>query len=271
MLNDRAYGCLMRALLLFVVGMSGPSARAEVPPPMLEGLQVIEMADKVSRKAIDIDQFTISVAPFDAANGEWLIRFDRGGSASGILIYIQSFLVTVNEGTGLVCMRHEVRGACIAQGDVSDDLAAARARIQVQAEARKFPAPDLNGMMAVLIRHALPAESTHAIAGDTPRYYVSLHPPGGGSATDLPAEVIVELKGMGVVFLPGSAWVSPGDVAMSSHWLMMIIAPVRRADGNYDVVYDFYCGTLCASTHVAVMSHDTSGWHVVSSRTTIQS
>jgi hypothetical protein len=41
--------------------------------------------------------------------------------------------------------------------------------------------------------------------------------------------------------------------------------PTRRDDGDYDVQYGFWCGTLCASDHAAVLRHDGTAWHVVSS------
>jgi hypothetical protein len=42
--------------------------------------------------------------------------------------------------------------------------------------------------------------------------------------------------------------------------------PTHRQDGDYEVKYGFYCGSLCASWHTAVLHRDAKGWHVLCSR-----
>ena len=265
MRNRRVNACLLSGLLLVVSGLASQPSRAMAPPPVLGQLQVIHAADRTARKAIDVERYVITVAIFDTPNGEWLVRFDRGGDDA---ISIKTFFVTVDEVTGLVCMRYEFHGVCAAQTNVSDEVAAAKAKVQAKEEARKSPAPDLNGMMAALLRYELSSKNSYTKANSSVRYYVSLQPPGGGASIDLPAEVIAELKGMGIIFLPGSAWTPPGNVISSPNMRMSIAAPLRRPDGKYDVEYSFYCGGLCGSTHIAVMEHDASGWHVITSTMT---
>ncbi len=117
-------------------------------------------------------------------------------------------------------------------------------------------------MAEALIRHELSDAKSYMYGNRKFPFYVSV------AGLDIPPEVIANLADTGVSFFPGSAWTAPTDSKVRMDRIMsMNIGILRpRPDGNYDVSFGFYCGSLCGSGNTAVMSHDASGWHVIGSK-----
>ena len=108
-------------------------------------------------------------------------------------------------------------------------------------------------MAAALIRHELSSSDSYMGANKEFPFFVSVE------GDDLPSDFIARLSDTGMAFFAGSTW------AEGKGMKMQIGAPKQRSDGNYDVSHSYYCGVLCASSNTAIMRHDQSGWHVLSS------
>jgi hypothetical protein len=126
-----------------------------------------------------------------------------------------------------------------------------------------MPAPDVSGMLIVLLQSF--NDKPVAVAGPGTRWYVTVVN-ADGRRGDPPPGVLAAIRTQGTELLAGSK--APAIDATSARltrdvrW--RIEAPLRRADGNYDVNFSYYCGSTCAGGLTAVMSYDSRGWHVLS-------
>jgi hypothetical protein len=103
--------------------------------------------------------------------------------------------------------------------------------------------------------------SEHKIAASATHYYVSV------DQHDLPPEIAAALKDTGIDFLPGSAYKAAAPMPHVSHdWIISIGKAKRQPNGDYQIDWGYYCGTLCASGNTAILHRDASGWHVAESQ-----
>jgi hypothetical protein len=93
------------------------------------------------------------------------------------------------------------------------------------------------------------------------RLYVSV------DGQDLSAQAIQDLRDTGLEFLPQADF-KPSDPGahVGTNWRLHIGKMLLRTDGDYEVNWGYYCGTLCAANSTAIVHHDGSGWHVVKSQ-----
>ena len=83
---------------------------------------------------------------------------------------------------------------------------------------------------------------------------------------DLPQPVVENLRrSTGIMFAPGSMFKAEAN-AVGKSWKIHIGKPALRADGNYELTWGYYCGSLCASSNTAILHHDSAGWHVIDSQ-----
>jgi hypothetical protein len=88
-----------------------------------------------------------------------------------------------------------------------------------------------------------------------------------GNMGDASPGVLAAVHIPNVHLMPGGAEpTAAAQTTTSNRVRYSIDTPLKRPDGNYDVAYIYYCGTLCAGSVIAVMSHDAQGWHVVTSK-----
>jgi hypothetical protein len=213
------------------------------------------------RPGLDIGDASIDGPAFDPVRHEWQLRatFQHGATPTTLLI-------SLNESTGMVCAHDPAADRCRAVGNAADVLRQARDRRAALDDAMAHPPPDLQGVMVALIRYQLAAKDGYLHANRMP-LYVGLSWPEGTSHLDLSSDAMHSLADAGLALFPGSAWKTPkGQAVEGSTMVMNVGLPMRRPDGDYDVQYNFYCGSLCASWHMAVMRYDAHGWHVVSSQ-----
>lgn len=131
-------------------------------------------------------------------------------------------------------------------------------------QAAQSPPPDLQGVMRAVLRSQ--TASGGYLESNRMPVYVSIGSPKGESAIDLSTESIRDLGEIGVQLMPGSAWqLPPEGTRVGKAMSMSLGIPTRRADGDYDLKFGFFCGGACGSQHEAVLRHDTSGWRVLSS------
>lgn len=239
---------------------SGLAALAQGVPggPVLDGMAAVHASLAALRP--QIGDASISDIDFDPARNVWHFRLDRDPGKTPA-----SLVVTLDETTGAVCARDPASGQCVAQGSVADQLKEARERRAAQQEAVLRPPPDLQGLMVALVRYQATAKDGYLHDNRMP-LYVSLSWPDRSRDLDLSPDAIRALADTGLQLHPGSAWPSanpPPDMTMMR---MGVGLPMHRQDGDYDVQYGFGCGSLCGSSHTAVLRHDGNGWHVLASR-----
>ena len=245
------------AWICFAVLPPGLALAGALPArPVLDGMAAVQ----ASLAALpQIGDGSISAIEYDAARGVWHFRLDRD-PADGPA----SLEVTLDEATGAVCAHDPATGQCVAQGSVAAELRAARERRAAQQDAVRRPAPDLQGVMVALVRYQATAKDGYVRQNRMP-LYVSMDWPEGDRQLDLSPVAIHRLADTGLQLFPGSAWPTgkaPADLTMMR---MGVGLPMRRPDGDYDVRYGFGCGSLCGSSHSAVLRHDAGGWHVLAS------
>ena len=234
-------------------------AHGQEKQPLLDGMQAMEAAFAAVDAKFGRDDSTVNGPDFDQASNEWRMVIERGESNT-----LQRYLVTVNESSGTVCVRELPAADCAARGDAAAALQAARDKLQGLAEAALNPPPDLQGVMIAVIRDQM--DSGGYLASNRMPLYVSLRSPKGDGMIDLSPESIRALGDTGLQLMPGSAWQPPSSGARVGTTMNMGLGtPTRRPDGDYDVTFGFWCGGLCASDHTAVLRHNASGWHVLSS------
>jgi hypothetical protein len=227
-------------------------------------MEAVDAAIATARRVVDSENYTIGGPRFDPRTHQWFVQFLHSDGS----LLTRDFFVTIDEHSGEVCMAHAVGEACLAEGSVADQLRVATAKAEAREASKTSPAPDAEGLVVALLRHEAGAAGSYLSSNRTFRFYVSLHRANPALANDLSSDVFEKLRGTGLTFLPGSRWKSPGDMAVSEDAALNIQEPLQRADGDYDVSFNFYCGGTCGSTNVAVMRHDDTGWHVRSSAMT---
>lgn len=116
---------------------------------------------------------------------------------------------------------------------------------------------DTSGAAEALIRWHV---STQKIRAGEARFYVSV------DGHDLPREAIAALKDTGIDFRPTNSFKPENPTQhVGADWRITIGPLVRRDDGDYEVQWGYYCGSLCAARSTAIVRHESSGWRVVSS------
>lgn len=196
---------------------------------------------------------------FDRLAKEWRMVVERDATSA-----LHRYLITINESSGEVCVRALPATDCAARGDVGVALKAARDKRQGLAEASLNPPPDMQGVMKAVLRSQLASDGY--LASNRMPVYVSIGSPRGDRAIDLSPESIRDLGEIGGQLMPGSAWQPPPEgMRVGATMRMGLGVPTRRGDGDYDLQFGFYCGSVCGSQHEAVLRHDASGWRVLSS------
>lgn len=233
-------------------------AQEQQPQPLLDAMQALELGSAAVDSKAGRGDSTINGPEFDQASNEWRMMIERSEGAA-----YRRFFVSLNESSGLVCV-HALTSECAPREDAMQALQDARDKRRGLADAALNPPPDLQGVMVAVIRHQLDAGGY--LAGNRMPLYVSLHLPGGDRPVDLSAESIRSLGDTGLQLRAGSDWKAPESGAQVHTAMRMGVGtPTRRADGDYDITFGFWCGPLCASSHAAVLRYGSSGWHVISS------
>jgi hypothetical protein len=242
----------------------GPSAYVHADTsakPVLDGMTAMQLSLGALRPALG--NGAVGAVNFDAASGVWQFRFDRGQGMTPA-----GLEVTLDESTGAVCAHDPAlpAGTCVARGSAAAQLKQARDERTAQEEAVQHPAPDLQGVMMALIRYQAQAKDGYLRANPMP-LYVSLGWPDGSRHLDLSESAIHQLADLRLKIFPASAQTASQEIVPeASRMVMSVGLPTHRQDGDYEVKYGFYCGSLCASWHTAVLHRDAKGWHVLSSR-----
>ena len=257
------------ALLAWLgLGIGSAAAQAQDDPTASARLPMMEAVDAAIATAnlvVGSENYTIGGPGFDARTHRWSVPFQHSDGS----LLTRDFFVTDDEHSGQVCMRYAAGERCVAEGSVAELLRVATVKAEAYEASKSSSAPDVEGLVVALLQHEAAAANSYLSSNRTFRFYVSLRRANPVLAGDLPPEVFEKLRGTGLTFLPGSRWKSPGDVAVSEDASLNVQEPLRRADGDYDVAFNFYCGGLCGSANAAVMRHDDSGWHVLSSAMTM--
>ena len=143
-------------------------------------------------------------------------------------------------------------------------LKATQASTQGSAEVAPLALPDLQGVMKAVLRQQADVDA-HLATSRMP-LYVSIRDHAGKGMIDLSPESILALEHTGFLLLPGSAWQPPSDdTRVGTAMQLSLDTPAKRPDGDYDVAFGYWCGKACSSQYDAVLRHDASGWHVLSS------
>lgn len=253
--------CVPLLVGVFMASLGASSLRAAdgQVAPLLDVQAAMNLALKLAGEATHSHSFSTQAVRFEPSAREWTVPIDAGlddGSA-------RHFVARVNESTGLACLESPPAAGCVVKEDIHPILVEVRAKAEALAFAKEHPAPDMQGMAEALLRQQMGKDASHQ--GNTPRarYFVSIPSPDGKGLADLSPEVMARLRQDGIDTHPAGAWKqNEGHVPMDTR--LSIGLPVPRADGNYDVSFGYYCGTLCAGWYTAVMKWDGSGWHVVS-------
>lgn len=255
-------GCHSRLLWSVLVAWAGgsllPVAANEIKP-ILPAQAAMDIALKLAGEATHSHTYATQGIRFEPSTREWTVDIEAGVDANST----KRFVATMNESTGLACLQLLPRVGCVAQADMHQTLVDAKVKAEAEAMARKYPAPDLQQMAEVLIRHQFGAEYSPKSGATRSRYFVSIPSPDAKGSVDLSPEIVASLKRDGIETYPRAAW-KQGSGNVSFDRQFSVGLPVRRPDGNYDVPYGYYCGPLCAGWFTAVMKHDAAGWHVVS-------
>lgn len=250
------------AAMLFTL-VSGP-AFPQAAPPLLDHMKAMNLAFDALNSRFGRGDYGVGGVDFDETRREWRVGIDRGEGKTP-----QRLVVSISEATGEICAHAPAQDGCAASADASAALAAERDKRAALDRAARNPPPDLQGVMVALIRYQATTQGGYLHANDRNKLYVAMRPPNQGKPIDLSPEAIRSLRDLGRTILPGSRWSSPANPGhIGSEMSMGVGLPRRRADGDYEVDYGFWCGTLCASSHTAVLRHDARGWRVVSSHMT---
>lgn len=248
-------------LIALVAGTAGSSLHAtgDQAQGTLDQGTVVNIAVKLATEATHSHTYATNEISFEPSTREWTAQIE----ASLDLNSTKHLVVTVNESTGLACLQLPPAAGCVVKEDIHQLVADAQAKAEAADMARKHPAPDLQNLTEVLLRHQFDAERSPRGGVPRVRYFVSLPSPDAKGLADLSPEIIANLKRDGIETYPGSTWKQDAKNG-SMDMRFSVGLPVSRADGNYDVPYNYYCGPLCAGWYTAVMKHDAEGWHIVS-------
>jgi hypothetical protein len=232
------------------------TARAAEPPPWLSQMDAVNISTELGRKIPGAKDMNIVPYPYDTNLHLWVTLIKPGEG--------EAFLVTIDEASGLVCLQYQNRNGCAATGSAKAQVDAAKARMASRSEARRVPAPDLDGLHIALLQAIGSDQATSAQAPAD--WYVAVRGVDGNMGDASPG-VLAAVHIPNVHLMPGGAEpTAAAQTTTSNRVRYSIDTPLKRPDGNYDVAYIYYCGTLCAGSVIAVMSHDAQGWHVVTSK-----
>lgn len=252
-----------RSQVLWVVftvcAVSSPLHAMDQVQPILDGAAAMNIAVKLATEATHGHNYSIPDMRFDSSTREWTAKIDASLDPHST----KRFVATVNESTGLACLELPPATGCVIRENIQQIVTDTQAKTEALAMARKYPAPDLQNMADILLRYQFSGDPFHRNDTSRARYFVSIPSPDTTGLVDLSSDVAARLKQDGIETYPGSFWKEGAENgSMSMHFSIGL--PVRRPDGNYDVSYGYYCGSLCAGWYTAVMKHDARGWHVVS-------
>lgn len=257
----RCVGLVCLIGLSFCVTAAQPQSAVSGAKPLLDGMAAMQASLAALGPSLGSGDGSIGAMDFDPVRGEWRFQLDRSRDKTP-----PTLIVTLDEATGVVCAHDPASGRCVAQGSAAVQLREARERRAAMEDAVRHLPPELQGVMIALLRYQVTAKDGYLRANRMP-VYVSMSWPDGSRQVDLSGDAIRGLADTGLALFPGSAWEAPRSQEPTGVTMRMGVGlPMRRADGDYNVQYGFYCGTLCASSHTAVLHHDAAGWHVVSSR-----
>lgn len=257
--------CLLMGMALGVMVPLAAVAGVEAPGatrPLFDAMTAMQAAMGALAPTLSGDA-SIGAVEFDPARREWHFTVDRPDAKQ-----LPHALVTLDERNGRVCARDReaARSTCAIRGDVSASLDELRKQRAAMATALAHPPPDLQGVMGALIRYQTMNSKGYLHQNRMP-VYVSMSWPDDRPPLDLSADEIDKLDDVGMPLHPGSELPKQDHRAVNLGVMVMGVSlPVRRADGDYDVQYGAVCGSLCGSWWSAVIHHDASGWHVVSTQ-----
>lgn len=257
-LHDRL-GMFIGFLIAWLASPLVQATEAQVEP-LIDGQSASNIAMLLAGRVTGSHNFSVSGIYFDQTTREWVIQIDASLDSQTT----KHFVARVNESTALACLEAPPAAGCVAKEDIHPQMDGARQKAEALALARKYPAPDLQQLAEVILRYQVNADRPKNTVAPKTRYFVSIPSPDTGGQVDLPPEYLADLRKDNIEAFPGSTWtqgMTNGSMAMR----FAVGLPVRRPDGNYDVAYSYYCGPLCAGWYTAVMVHDATGWHVVSS------
>jgi hypothetical protein len=137
-------------------------------------------------------------------------------------------------------------------------------RTDTNAPAGPARAPDIDGLLIVLLQSFAPdpAQSIQPSA----LWYITVAD-ADGTRHDPSPGVLGSVHIWNIRMVGGSGAPEANAFLTKTPRQLMhytIEAPRPRQDGNYEVSYAYYCGSLCAAGFTAVMSHDAQGWHILS-------
>lgn len=227
--------------------------------PVLDSQEAMNIAIKLAGEATHGQNFSGQAMQFEPLTREWTMPIDTLSDPNTA----KHFVARVNESTGLACLELPPATGCVAQQDIRQILADAKAKTEAKVMAREHPAPDLQQMAEVLLKYQLQSDRSHGADPSRNHLFVSIPSPDAKGVVDLSPDIVARFKRDGIDISPGNAW-TPSKGNVSPNRRFNIGLPVRRLDGNYDVPYSYYCGPLCAGWYTAVMRRDAAGWHVVS-------
>jgi hypothetical protein len=249
---------LLGVAVVWIGGSLLPAVADEVRP-MLSDQTAMDIALKLAGEATHSRSYATQAIRFEPSTREWVVHIEALVDSNST----KRLVATMNESTGLACLEQPPTVGCVVQADIHQTVVDAQAKAEAEVMARKYPAPDLQHMAEVLIRHQFGADQSPKNGAIRSRYFVSLPSPDAQGIVDLSPEIMTSLKRDGIETYPGRVWKqSSGNVSFDIRFSIGL--PVRRSDGNYDVPYSNYCGPLCAGWFTAVMKHDAEGWHFVS-------
>src|SRR4051794_28315470 len=120
------------------------TAQAAEPPPWLSQMDAVNISTAVGRKIPGARDMNITPYPYDTNLHRWVTLIVPGEG--------ERFIVTIDEATGNVCALYEHHDDCAATGSAKEEIAVAKARLQAREDAARMPAPDIDGMLIVLLQ-----------------------------------------------------------------------------------------------------------------------
>lgn len=262
---NRGTGFLVGGVLCVVAqlaGATGDATGVTRPRPLFDAMTAMRAAMGSLGPAFSGDAM-IGAVDFDPARETWHFTVDRATAKQ-----LPHAEVTLDERSGKVCVRDRdaIGAGCALQGSVAPQLDALRKQRLALAQAVAHPPPDLQGVMDVLIRYQASNPKGYLHQNRMP-LYVGMYWPDGRPPLDLSEAEIHKLGHLvGASLHPASSKPKTDPRSAPAVMLMSVGLPLRRGDGDYDVQYGYYCGDLCASWWSAVLHHDASGWHLVSTQ-----
>lgn len=210
----------------------------------------------LAQEATHSHTYSTTAVRFDQSVHEWIVGIDVLLDSGGV----KSSVATINESTGLACLRLPPATDCAAHTNIHFQLANARAKLESDAMAREELEPNLQSLAEALLRYQYGTKRPGNNASPH-RYFVSVASFDIPKLVDLAPDVVGRLRRDGVQTYAVGRWRPEGE---SGDTKVSIGLPARRPDGSYNVPFTYDCGGLCAGWLTAVVRREETGWHVVS-------